>query len=188
MRIARFTMLAVLLAFGLSACGATDSLTFWRKEKPEPCPRITVLRDAANITQFKDGPGRDIIDVLYEAHVTNVLSACKYDVDYDTRAGTINIQLAPVIAAKRGPADQVRLADVTYFIAVVNSDKKILQKKTFDLKLGFPGNLTQNEVRDEPVELSIATNGSTDGRDYEVYVGFQMTREQMAYTRRLNQR
>lgn len=180
------TILSLLIVgFGLAAC---DSIPFMREEKPEPCPRITVLRNASELTKFKEGPGRDLIDVLYEAKITNVLSLCEYDVDYDTRVGEINAQVAPVISALRGPADTSRIAELSYFVAVVDQDKKILQKNRFPLRLGFPGNLTQNEVRDEPVTLTIKTDGSTDGADYEIYVGFQLSREELEYNERIKQR
>ncbi|SCA55582.1 conserved exported hypothetical protein [Candidatus Terasakiella magnetica] len=185
MKFAKFTLVASILCLGLTAC---DSMKIWRAEKPEPCPRVTVLKNAAELTKFKEGPGRDLIDVLFEAKVTNVLSQCYYDVDYDTRAGAITAQVAPVIAAKRGPADQSRSAELSYFIAVIDDNKKVLQKSTFPMKLAFPGNLTQNEVRDEPVDLTIVTNGATDGSNYEIYIGFQLSREEMAYNHRQTQR
>ncbi len=188
MKIAKFTLLALALGVGLSACDTVDSLKVWRKAKPEPCPRVTVLRNAAELTKFKPGPGRDLIDVLFEAKVTNVYSACEYDVDYDTRAGSIHAQIAPVILGKRGPADTSRLAEVEYFVAMVDEQKNILQKSVFPLKLAFPGNLVQNEVRDEPIDLTITTDGSKDGTAYEIYVGFQLSEEEMAYNERLRQR
>ncbi len=188
MKVAKSLMLVTTLSLVLSACGAADSMKFWRAEKPEPCPRITVLKNASELTKFKAGPGRDLIDVLFEAKVTDVLSACKYDVDYDTRAGTILTQVAPVIAAQRGPADQNRYADVEYFIAMVDENKKILTKRNFSLRLGFPGNLTHNSVRDEPVDLTIVTDGSKQGSDFEVYVGFQLSREEMAYNKKISAR
>jgi len=188
MKIAKSIMLALILSVGLSACGAFDSLKIWRADKPEPCPRVIVLKNASQVTKFKEGPGRDLIDVLFEAKVSNVLSLCKYDVDYDTRAGLISAQLAPVFEAQRGPADTSRSATVEYFVAVVDADRKIVQKNTFPFKMAFPNNNTHVEVRDEPVDLAIVTDGNTDGRDYEIYVGFQLTREEAAYNQRISER
>lgn len=188
MKFSKKILLSMGLCLGLSACGSMDSMYLWRDEKPEPCPRITVLKNASELTKFKEGPGRDLIDVVFEAKFNNVLSACEYDVDYDTRAGSIHTQIAPVIRATRGAANHDRSAQLTYFVAMVDQNKKILQKNTFPLKLAFPGNLTQNEVRDDPISLTIVTDGSTDGSDFEIYVGFQLTREEMAYNERVKQR
>lgn len=185
MKIAKSILLALILSVGLSAC---DSMKVWRADKPEPCPRVTVLKNAAQLTKFKEGPGRDLIDVLYEARVSNVLSLCKYDVDYDTRVGSILTQVAAVVAAQRGPADKNRYADLSYFIAVVDEQKKVLQKQVFPLRLAFPGNLTQNKVRDEPVDLTILTDGKTDGSNYEIYVGFQLSREEIAHNQKISER
>lgn len=188
MRVVKSLLAVTTLSLALGACSTVDSVKFWRDEIPEPCPRITVLKNASELTKFKQGPGRDLIDVLYEARITNVLSFCKYDVDYDTRAGLINARVAPVIAAKRGPADQSRSADVAYFVAVVDENKNILQKQNFTLRLAFPGNLTQNEVKDEPIDLGIVTDGLTDGSSYEIYVGFQLSREEIAYNEKIRRR
>lgn len=46
----------------------------------------------------------------------------------------------------------------------------------------------QNEVRDEPIDLTVTTDGSKDGTAYEIYVGFQLSEEEMAYNERLRQR
>ena len=182
----RNTFLSLLLiGFGLSACDTIDSMKIWRDAKPEPCPRITVLKNASELTRFKQGLGRDLIDVLFSAKVSNVLSKCDYDVDYDTRVGTIDIQLQPVIAAKRGPADTTRSAQFEYFVAVVDQNKKILQKSTFPIKFAFPGNLSQNTVRDDPIDLTIVTDGSKDGSNYEIYMGIQLTAEEIQYNNKL---
>jgi len=181
----RTLLLGLALSVGLSAC---DSMKVWRADKPEPCPRVTVLANASDLTKFKEGPGRDLIDVVFQAEISNVLNLCKYDVDYDTRVGTIHAQLAAVIAGKRGPADTTHSADVSYFIAVVDANKKVIQKSIFNLKLAFPGNLSQNEVKDEVVDLTIPVADGLDGRDFEIYLGLQLTREEIAYNQRQKQR
>lgn len=181
----RTLLLGLALSVGLSAC---DSMKIWRADKPEPCPRVTVLGNASDLTKFKEGPGRDLIDIVFQAEINNVLSLCTYDVDYDTRIGTIHTQLAAIIAGKRGPADTAHSADVSYFIAVVDANKKVIQKNIFNLKLAFPGNLSQNKVKDEVVDLTIAATNDLDGSDYEIYVGLQLTREEIAYNQRQKQR
>lgn len=179
------SLVALSLLVSLGAC---DSMKFWREDKPEPCPRIRILNDAAEMTRFKQGPGRDLVDVLFEARVSDVLSACAYDVDYDTRAGLIESQVVPVIRAVRGPANVSSSAEIPYFVALVDADKRILQKSNFSIKVGFPGNLTQNTVRDEPIDLAIVTDGNTDGSDYEIFIGLQLTREEMEYNQKLKAR
>jgi hypothetical protein len=189
MKFAAKAMMVVACVVGLSGCSSmVDDAMFWRKKVPEPCPRVTVLQDAAQLTKFRVGPGRDLIDVLFEANVSDVLSTCYYDVDYESRAGLITAHVATVISAQRGPADTERLADLKYFVAVVDNNKDIIQKSVFPMKLAFPGNLTRNSVRDESVDLEITTDGRTDGRDYEIYIGFQLSREEMAYNRKQAER
>lgn len=181
----KILLLGFLLSIGLSAC---DSLKIWRAKIPEPCPRVTVLGNAATLTKFKAGPGRDLIDVVFEGEITDIFNLCTYDVDYDSREGTIHTRLATVIAAKRGPADTTRSATIPYFVAVVDEDKRVIQKNIFELKLAFPGNLTQNEVKDEVIDLNIPLLEGRNGSDFEIYVGLQLSREEVAFNQRQNQR
>lgn len=179
-----------ILSFGLimtlAACGSFNP---FREAKPEPCPRITILKNTASQTVFKEGEGRDLIDVIHEASLVNVYSACIYDVDYDSRAGTITMQVAPEVQAMRGPANSTKKAEFEYFVALVDDNEKILNKSIFPMMIGFPGNLTRNQIREEePVNITIPTDGSKDGEDYEVYVGMQLTAEQMEYNVKKNAR
>lgn len=179
---------AMMMSLGLSACGSMDDFAFWRADKPEPCSRVFVSRDVASVTKFAPGPGRDLIDVTYEAEIRDVLSACDYDVDYTTREGEITAQVAPVIEARRGPANQDGKAELSYFVAIVDDERQIQNKKVFPLTMGFPGNLTVNRLQDEPVTLTIKTDGNKDAADYTIHVGFQLNREEALYNRKLNAR
>jgi len=181
-----FTSFGLMLS--LAAC-SSSALNPFRADIPEPCPPITILKSAASKTAFQAGDGRDLIDIDYEASLSNVYSACDYSVDYDTRAGKIFVQVAPEVRAQRGPANSSRVADIEYFVALVDPDQQILNKNVFTLRVGFPGNLTRNQVREEEtVTLTIPTDGNTDGSDYQIFVGFQLDEDQLDYNVKQNAR
>lgn len=165
-----------------------DSVKFWREKKPEPCPRITVLKNTSNLTKFRDGQGRDLTDILFEAKVVNVYSTCQYAVDYTTRAGSIDTQVAVEFEGRRGPANTTRKGTLEYFVAVVDADRNILTKQTYPFTLAFPDNQTVNTVRDDPVTLTFNTDGTMDGRHFEIYTGLQLSAEELHYNERLKQR
>src|SRR5262245_38439597 len=102
--IGRFSAAVALLAVlgGVAACSS--------KEKPvAECPAGVIPADAASVTRFRDGPGRDLTDVVAEAAIVNILIQCKYD----PKGVTVDLQVA--IAGSRGPADRSRAAAFDYF-------------------------------------------------------------------------
>ena len=66
----RLALAMVFVALALAACGAV----FGAGPQRVACPGVAILREAQSITQFKPGPGRDLIDVRFEGE--SVRSAC----------------------------------------------------------------------------------------------------------------
>ncbi len=176
------------LFLGLTACSRADLAAVTPfVDPPPPCPKINVLADAATLTKFKPGPGETLIDALFEAKIVDIGMACEHDIDGDTREGTLNVDLQLLMEASRGPADKSREAQIRYFVTLTDNDHKILGKEVFDMKGVFPGNLTVTRITDEPMELEIPLSAGKTGRDYQIYVGFQLTRQQLEYNRRRRQ-
>jgi len=173
----------------LVGCETVDDVVeFVKPSGPTVCPNISVLANAAEQTTFKDGPGRDLIDIQFEAEISGVRVDCDYDLDRDTRAGTLKVNIIPFFTAEKGAANPDGRAAVSYFVAVTDRDKKIINKQTFDVELVFQGNATKARFTDEPVILTLPIESGQDGRDYLIYAGFQLTREQMDYNDRKRKR
>ena len=158
---------------------------FGGEEVPPPCPRVSVLSEAASVTRFADGPGRDLIDVDFQGELTDVLSACVHDVA-DDGSGTIIVELAAELLAARGPANRDREAQFDYFVTVTSASGRILNKETFGLTVTFPGNRTRLTLLDDdpPVSLTLPMAPNQRVDDYRVLVGFQLSREELEYNRR----
>jgi hypothetical protein len=156
----------VAAAIALSACNRT----------PPACPRATILGDGATITQFRDGPGRDLTDVLAQAEIVDAAVDC----DYDRSGVDVSMQIA--IAATRGPADRARVADFDYFVAVADAQRNILAKEVFRVRFNFPD--TQSRVGTvEQIEPRIPLKDRAEGVNYQIVVGFQLTPEQLEWNR-----
>jgi hypothetical protein len=167
-----------LLALGLGACSSTDI-------PPPPCPDIQILSAASKLTRFKPGPGRDIIDVLHDETITGFASACEYDVD-ETGAGDLTVWLAPTIQSTRGPANQSSESTFDYFIVITDSQKKVLNKLPFSVSIAYQQNLTQlSWTLTEPNALSIPLSAGQTGEDFQVFIGLQLTRDELEYQRNL---
>jgi hypothetical protein len=174
-----FTVIAVLCAVGfVSACSSSD-------EPPAPpCPRALIVNDAAVLTAFTAGTGRDFIDVNYQVEIADLKSGCQFEtVDGQTRAV---VAVAPVLVATRGPANTDRVAKFQYFVSVIGPGGAILNKELFDVVATFEGNqrrLLYTED-DPPITIDLAVDNAGRAGDYEMLVGLQLTPAQLDYNRR----
>ncbi len=170
---------AAILALAVAAC-----TVFQEEEPPPPCPRISILGDAATLTRFRPGPGRDLTDVLYEGVVTGVTGSCAYGNAGKSANRGLSMKVALVIEAARGPANRDGRAAFSYFVGITDSSRKVLNKQRFSVTVVFPGHRTRIVVTDNPVALEIPMKAGQSGQDFEVFIGFQLSRTELEYNRR----
>lgn len=171
-----------LLAASLAACGV-----FEKKEPPPgPCPRALILSDAAAMAQFRDGPGRDLLDVSYSGRVRRVYSDCFYEMKKD-KTGLMKARVLIAIDAERGPANRDRTGVYRYFVTLSDSKHEPISKNVFELVAAFPGNAARTTLTDDSVELTVPIQAGQSGRDFTILVGFQLTEDQLDFNRRLRQ-
>ena len=183
----RQAALALVLALLLAGCSTYRGLQESFIGRALPCPRVSILADAATITRFKEGAGRDLIDVDFKGAFTDFTGSCGYDIDDDTDSGTLSMDLAVVMDLERGPANRGREIGFEYFISVTDSSKQVLNKEVFNVKVAFPGNqtfLTWSEDPDDPVILTIPLKAGERGKNFSIFLGFQLSPEELLYNRR----
>jgi hypothetical protein len=134
-----------------------------------------VLSDAARQVKFA-GEGRDLTDVLFEASISTGRLVCEYD------DNVLDVDLQVDVVASRGPANSDRLANITYFVAVSRTDRTVLARESFDIAIPFPGNRTRVSGLEEIGQV-ITLPAGEDGGDYLIYVGLELTREELEYNR-----
>ena len=165
----------VLVAVALAACSSD--------KKPNLCPRVAALSEGTSLTRFVAGPGRDILDIDFQAEIADLVATC----EYPDRSGarTVVVQVAPVFVLSRGAANTDRRVSFTYFISVVR-DEQILSKQQFQIDSGFAGNRSRVVVVDDqpPITVDIPLAFRTAEYEYEIIVGFQLTPEELAYNQR----
>jgi hypothetical protein len=162
-----------LAGFALSGCSIFE-------KKIQVCPKVSILSDAAEMTTFQPGGGRDVTDVVLQGEVNAVTSECKYDKDTKVIDMTANLTLVAV----RGAA--LRQGEVTlpFFVAVIDrKTQKILKKRTFQSPVPFPEGRRRSGVSEVIVE-HITVGADRTISDYEVLVGLQLTEEQVEYNRK----
>ncbi|HSE79118.1 MAG TPA: hypothetical protein VLG66_14060 [Alphaproteobacteria bacterium] len=169
-RRARAAIALSLLAAGvLSACGS--------RQPPAPCPTAVIVTDLASITRFRDGPGRDVLDVRSQGEIFDVLVQC----DYGRSGATVDLQVA--IRAARGPADTERRVEFTYFVAIESPSGAIVAKEQFVAAYEFRDNRTTVGSVEELVPAIPGATRQT-GPGYRLLIGFQLTPEEIAWNQR----
>ena len=163
----------------LSACGL-----FAKKEPPPgPCSRAMILGDAEQMIRFRDGPGRDILDISYSGRLTRVFTDCEYEMNKD-RTGVMAVRVYVAVEAERGPANRDRIAPYRYFVTLTDAKREPVAKNVFELTARFPGNVSRMVLTDDTVEMKVPIRAGQSGQNFTVFVGFQLSDEQLEFNRR----
>ncbi len=177
----------VLVAAFTAMLGACDTVNtadvtdFFSPRPAPPCPDVNILANAERLTLFQAGPGRDIIDIETEAEIKNFIAQCIYDVDGDTGRGKMYVELSLGISASRGAANYDGQSVLPYFVTITTREKQILNKAQFNTQVVYEGNRYRVEGYEEPVILTVPIEPPATGSDYLIYIGFQLTPEQLRY-------
>ena len=170
---------AISLVGSLAAC-ETVGIT---KPVDPVCPDLRIDRDTAHMTVF-NGNGQDLTDALFEAQLVDIVGDCAYDEADDGPGGVINVEFNVMFAIDRGPAMEGRDGHFTYFVALPDFYPSPQAKQTLPVDFRFPENNSPTvHVRDELIRLSIPVDSPQAGEKTPVYVGFQLTHEQLEYNR-----
>ncbi|MBT3990435.1 MAG: hypothetical protein HON14_10260 [Rhodospirillaceae bacterium] len=178
------------LSLVLAACGSAPDMSdlnpFGKKYPVPACPKIQLLKDTDTITAYRPGPGRDITDIRFEADLKGFTGECEY-VGKDGVYSAVNVTLKVGFDISRGPAEKSRTTDVSYFIAIPEFYPKPAGRQLFTAKVRFPENRNTMRILDEEVEISIPLNTSRKGPGSKIYIGFQLTPEQISFNRQKRQ-
>jgi len=167
--------LAAALAFvlPLAACsGSADTVPVARA-----CPAVTVLADAAAVTRYRSGRGRDLTDVVTDARVTGARGECNF-----SRA-EVTMNLGVSFAFAIGPANRDRTIALSYFVAIVDAAGNMVAREEMPILLQVPVNQSSAAYSEE-VEPRIPFRDRGDLVGYRVYVGLVLTPEEAQARRR----
>jgi len=177
-------ILIVASTLALGACESVEEINPFTPDITLQCPEYFILEDAASLTQFRDGPGRDITDVVARAQIGEMQLACLSDIDGETNTGKMVIDVSPVIAAEMGPANTAQSATLPYFVVVTDPKKKILYREPLKLPVSFAGNKTQIVLLAPPTSIELPITPDIRNDYYRIYGGFELTKEQVQYNRK----
>jgi hypothetical protein len=165
----RFAAVAVL---GLLAASCTSD------KKIQYCPAWTSVLDAVVVTQFKPGAAPDPANALYTAKITNVDGSCTFDKQGKTADSDIDV----TFTATRPAAGDEATYSVPYFVAVTQGTRIItrtMRSVTFTFDAGETTATAEEDVND----IALVTDGTNKPYNYQILVGFQLTKEQYDYNK-----
>ncbi|MBT3399644.1 MAG: hypothetical protein HOF99_09705 [Rhodospirillaceae bacterium] len=169
---------AALALFVLAACQQGPAA-------PAPaCPNIVIVQDAAEITQFLPGQGRDLTDVTLEARIADFKGFCDTDIK-DDRTGVVDVDLQLLLVTTRGPAAVTREATIKYFVAIADTEENILAREEFETSVAFEGNRNRLSFAEELIQ-KIPLQAGQRGDAFGVFVGFVLSDDELKYN--LNKR
>jgi hypothetical protein len=168
-RLANLALPALIIA--LAGCGL-----FEREKRPGACPRFLILGGAEEVTKFRPGPGRDVTDIAFRASVADFKGTCGYD------KNTVKVTLSVVFEVERGPAGATRDAAFQYFVAIPQFHPDPAGKQVFPITTRLEGSAPRL-VPAEAIDITIPVKDKQLGAEYEVYIGFQLTPEEIEWNR-----
>ncbi len=161
--------------FTMAACSFEESAI------APACPNIVIVKDTAELTAFRPGAGRDLTDVVLDARIDQFDGSCETDLKPE-RIGKVIVDLQLFFEAIRGPADNTREGKFSYYVAIGNRNGKILAKKVFSTEFEFEGNRNRISAAEELTQEIPLSSGDL-GEDFDIFVGFQLSPEQLDYNR-----
>ena len=174
-RVCQFGAVAIVTLL-LAACrGPLDQGTVGN------CPPTAILEDAGELARYKPASAKAPTDVVFRTKMTTFSGICDFD------AKTIDIELGISIEAVRGPANTTDKAEFAYFVAILKKDKTVLTRTEFPIIAAFERQDTRFNFA-ENVTVSIPRRKNDSTSDYIVYLGFEMTPEELAHNRRRQRR
>jgi hypothetical protein len=136
-----------------------------------------LLGDAAKLTKFRTGSGRDITDIDIEAEFTGFRGVCDYK--EKEGKGTFLMTVSPIVDVSRGAANRNGMAEFIYFAAIPEQAKEIFAAKT-----AFPPNVSKIRFAEDVLEFAVPLKSGERGENITIYLGFQLNSDQLEYNRR----
>ena len=170
------------LALSLGACGWFGGGSSSSSDAGNVyCPAPLTVADAQRLTRFKEGPGRDPRDIVFEAALIASGTTCELS------RNQLNVTLLMRISVTAGPSIGASAAQVPYFVRVINNSGGVLQGQEFtaDFRLssGSPRGTSQEEL-----SLRLPYNQINDLAGYRIAVGLKPTQEELNYNRQATNR
>lgn len=163
--VSRALALSVLLA--LAGCGADKIVP--------PCPPVRIDNATAVLTKFKDGAAQDMNNMEFRAELVGYKGQCTFK---DNR---VELSMDIDFAFEAGPAAKGAVK-VPYFVAIPQffprpEGKRVLEFSASEGKKG------PQRIRESNITTVIPLKKDEPAAAFDVYIGLQLTPQELEYNR-----
>ncbi len=163
----------VLVLTPVAACTPTSYLP--------PCPNVFALADARQFDRFRSG-GKGTADIDFAVKLDEWSGSCSYK--QNGEVWDVTVDVVPTFIVKRGPANANGGAQYQYFAAIPALFPKPEGKQTAWATIQFPEGVNTVQVVGDALEVTFPIRSNEVVDAYTVYLGLQMTPEEIARNRR----
>ncbi|WP_116391534.1 hypothetical protein [Parvularcula marina] len=162
----------------LAGCGTLDDIRTADEVNVGYCPNTFALEDAASVIEFDGEPSLETI--AWSAEIKDVRSNCRY-----VRDRPIEAVVEVDMSVGKGPAAQGEVHEVSYFVAVMRTNREVIAKEVFTKQVRIRGDIASIDITEDIKNVIIPRRDeSISGTNFEIAVGFALTRDQLLYNRR----
>jgi hypothetical protein len=165
------TAIAFGAAIMLTASLTADAKPARAKPAAQNCPHIGLLADAAKLTDFEGATSAQ-----FQASLGGEALQCVI------KDGVVHMRVKFKVAGTLQAKASTDTRKVPYFIAVMQGSR-VLAKQVYSVEIPFTGGARTVSVEERINRVDIPIEKGWASDDYEVMLGFQLTREQVAYNR-----
>jgi len=159
--------LALVAACALSA----EAKPARAKPAAQTCPHVGFLADAAKLTDFDGGS-----KIQFQASLGSEALQCV------VKGGVVHLRVKFKVTGNLQADAKTDTRKLPYFVAVMQGSQ-VLAKQVYSVDIPFNGNARTVSVEERINRVDIPIGKGWVADDYEVMIGFQLTREQVAYNR-----
>jgi len=167
----------------LGGCSTWDSVTSYiGSDSNAKCPGAAILADTSSLPAFDPSKGSDPSSVIYNVAMTNVASRCNFNKNENSADARIRINFH---ATRPSGGGEVTYR-VPYYVAV-STDADVLQKKIYYLHVEFPSGASSVDGEEVIDSTEITAPHDKQIYAYQLLVGFQLTKAQLDYNKKMGQ-
>ncbi len=138
-----------------------------------------VLYDSSRVVQFADPEQERLANVTFTGEIRGVRGLCRYIED-----DPIVMNLEIDMAFGKGPAATSDRQVYRYWVAVTRRDIAPIARQYFEIPVEFPHGADRVAGTYEVERIVIPrANETISGANFEVLVGFDLTKEQLDFNR-----
>jgi hypothetical protein len=173
---AAFVALMAPLA-GCQTVTLSDLNPFGGSSEPQPCPPAAALADAVSMTEFGRGQSRDDSNIIYSARIEGTVFDCQ--VVGSQVIGRVGV-VGTLTLGRKGKAGPVSLP---IFVALTRAGTDVVSKRFDTVEFEIERGATTAQFEKAIPDYTFSLAGGESTLSYEILTGFNLTPEQIEYSR-----